>query len=164
MMRIVIDTLTLQPNDWRLWRQLRLAALAEAPEAFGSTLAQWSGTGDCEQRWRARLEAVALNLILSCDGEPAGMVSATAPDAQGQVELISLWIASSARGRGVGDEAVRQVVAWARDTFPAGRVQLSVKTDNHHAITLYERHGFADAGRSPDDPDERLMRLPALGG
>jgi hypothetical protein len=29
MMRIVIETLVLRPNDWRSWRELRLAALAE---------------------------------------------------------------------------------------------------------------------------------------
>jgi ribosomal protein S18 acetylase RimI-like enzyme len=35
---------------------------------------------------------------------------------------------------------------------------LSVKADNHRAIALYQRHGFVDAGQSPDDADERLMR------
>ncbi len=29
---------------------------------------------------------------------------------------------------------------------------LSVKTRNRHAIALYERHGFVDAGPSPDTP------------
>ena len=52
----------LDPDDWQLWRELRLAALAEAPDAFGSTLAEWSGAGDTEQRWRTRLHGVALNL------------------------------------------------------------------------------------------------------
>ena len=122
-------------------------------------MAEWSGAGDTEQRWRARLEGVALNLILTSAGEPAGMVSATAPNPEGQIELISMWITPAARGQGVGDDAVRQVLAWARETFPASHVVLSVKTDNDYARTLYERHGFVDAGPSPDDPDERLMLL-----
>jgi GNAT superfamily N-acetyltransferase len=63
------------------------------------------------------------------------------------------------RGQGIGDVAVRQVLAWARDKFPGSHVVLSVKTDNDHARTLYERHGFVDAGASLDDPDERLMLL-----
>jgi len=58
----VIETIVLDPDDWQLWRELRLAALAEAPDAFGSTLAEWSGAGDTEQRWRTRLHGVALNL------------------------------------------------------------------------------------------------------
>ena len=153
----MIESCALSSDDWRLWRELRLSALEEAPAAFGSTLAEWSGVGDTEQRWRARLEGVALNLVLSANGAPAGMVSATAPD-DGQVELISLWVVPGARGHRVGDEAVRQVLAWARREHPGSGVVLSVKTDNDHAIRLYERHGFVDAGPSPDDCDERLMR------
>src|SRR5579875_3297701 len=53
------------PEDWRRWRALRLAALAEAPWAFSSTLAQWSGPGDTEARWKDRLAGVALNLVAS---------------------------------------------------------------------------------------------------
>ncbi|HEY0700829.1 MAG TPA: glycosyltransferase, partial [Micromonospora sp.] len=45
----------LDPEDWRLWRVARLAALAEAPYAFGSQLADWQGPGDREERWRSRL-------------------------------------------------------------------------------------------------------------
>ena len=59
----MIETLVVEPDDWRMWRALRLAALTDAPGAFGSTLAEWSGTGDTEQRWRARLGDVALNLV-----------------------------------------------------------------------------------------------------
>jgi ribosomal protein S18 acetylase RimI-like enzyme len=149
----------MEPDDWRLWRELRLAALTEAAAAFSSTVAEWSGARDTEQRWRARLEGVALNLILTLAGEPAGMVSATAPNAEGRIELISMWITPAARGQGVGDAAIRHVLAWAREKFPDSHVVLSVKADNDHARTLYERHGFLDSGLSPDDPDERLMLL-----
>lgn len=57
--RKVTEVVNVSPDSWRMWRELRLAALAEAPNAFGSTLAEWSGAGDTEQRWRARLEDVA---------------------------------------------------------------------------------------------------------
>lgn len=156
----MVDVLVLDPEDWRLWRGLRRAALADAPNYFGSTLEEWSGAGDTPQRWRSRLAGVALNLVLTMDGEPVGMVSATAPGADGAVELISLWVAPAGRGHGVGDEAVRRVLAWARTEYPASPVVLSVRNDNDPARRLYERHGFVDAGPSPDDPDERWMRRP----
>jgi len=147
----------LSPDDWQVWRSLRLAALADAPGAFGSTLAAWTGHGDTEQRWRGRLATVALNVCLTVEDQPAGMVSATAPDREGAVELISLWVAPFARGRGVGDAALDCVVAWAHAEFGDVSVVLSVKTANTPAIQLYGRHGFTDAGPSPDDPSERLM-------
>jgi hypothetical protein len=52
---IMLELRTLESDDWRLWRELRLGALAEAPHAFGSTLAEWQGPGDREERWRSRL-------------------------------------------------------------------------------------------------------------
>lgn len=86
------------------------------------------------------------------------MVSATDPGIDGAVELISLWVRPDARACGVGDEAVRRVVAWAAAEHPGSSVVLSSKIGNEPARRLYERHGFTDAGPSPDDPTERLMR------
>lgn len=39
---------------------------------------------------------VALNLVLTAHDKPVGMVSATAPSMDGEVELISLWVAPAA--------------------------------------------------------------------
>ncbi len=149
----MIEVQVLGPDDWALWRQLRLEALAESAAAFHSTLAQWTGAGDTEVRWRARLSDVPHNIVLRLDGAPAGMVSAYVK-ADDVVELISMWVAPFARGAGVGDAAVGAVMTWANRR----EVVLSVKADNHRAIALYQRHGFLDAGQSPDDADERLMR------
>ncbi len=155
----MIEVVRVTPDDWRLWRELRLAALAEAPKTFASTLEEWSGAGDTEQRWRARLEDVALNLVVMCDGEAVGMVSATAASGDHTVTVMSMWVAPAYRGCGVGDEAIKQLLAWVRENFPSSGVELSVKTGNEHAIRLYRRHGFVDAGLSPYGTDEQLMRL-----
>ncbi|SDI86824.1 Ribosomal protein S18 acetylase RimI [Frankineae bacterium MT45] len=153
----MIELRILTTQDWRLWRALRLDALAESPGAFGSTLAEWSGRGDTEKRWRRRLSSVPFNVVLLLDSIPAGMVSGTAPDADGVVELISLWIAPSARGRGVADAAVQAVLDWGVN---APAVRLSVKETNTPAIALYRRHGFELAGPSPEEADEVLMIRP----
>jgi ribosomal protein S18 acetylase RimI-like enzyme len=146
------------PEDWRQWRELRRAALAEAPAAFGSTLAEWSGAGDTEDRWRDRLSGVPLNLVARFDGRSVGMVSAT-PVAEREVGLISMWVAPEARGRGVGDALVEAVTRWAADEG-AEVVALSVRVHNDHAVALYRRCGFADDGPSPSDPSEerRMVR------
>ena len=158
-----MDIIVLSPADWRLWRELRLSALAEAPAAFGSTLADWTGAGDTEKRWCARLSSVAVNMVVTWKGRPAGMISATAPAApSAPVELISMWVAPLARGHGIGDAAMRAALDWARLHHPDSPVVLSVKAGNDPAVRLYERHGFTDAGIAPDDPDERLMRHTAV--
>ncbi len=155
----------LATDDWVLWRRLRLAALGDAPYAFGSRLADWQGAGDREQRWRDRLALPgSLNLVATLAGEPAGMVSGvpTAPE-RDEVEVISLWVSPLARGRGVGDALLAAVVDWARD-IGAASVRLSVADGNSAAARLYRRHGFVAAPELDQPmPDgiraERGMRL-----
>lgn len=137
----------LEVDDWADWRELRLAALLDAPSVFGAKLADWQGAGDTEKRWRARLGGKH-NVLAYLDGEPAGMVSGM-PHGNG-VALISMWVAPFARGRGVGDALVAAVVARAD-----GTVSLTVKKANLAAAALYRRHGFVDDG--PASADERRM-------
>lgn len=150
-------------DDWRRWRVLRLAALAEAPAAFGSTLAGWTGAGDHERRWRDRLTTVPHNLVLVRAGVDVGLVSLTAPGEGSPPELISLWVAPEVRGDGAGDTAVDAALALAAAAYPGQAVVLSVHADNLPARRLYARHGFLDAGPSPDDPSERRMVHDAAG-
>lgn len=124
-----------------------MAALEEAPYAFSSTLAEWQHEGDTEQRWRARLSGVPLNALAFIDEKAAGMVSATAPDANGTIELLSMWIAPFARGRGAGDALIATVITWARNQG-AATIALDVYEGNERAIALYRRHGFTTA--TPD--------------
>lgn len=147
------------PEDWRLFRELRLAALGESPHAFGTTLADWQGAGDTEQRWRKRLTDVPLNLVAYLDGVVAGIVSATNPDSNAGTELISMWVSPLARGKGVGTALVEAIVSWAR-THELAMVSLDVRETNDSARALYERCGFADRGRvdQPGPPERRMTR------
>lgn len=139
----MITLRTLTVDEWAGWRDVRLAALREAPAAFGSSLASWQGDGDREQRWRRRLTDVPFNLLAEWDGAPAGITSGLPGEDSGTVELISMWVAPFARGRGVGDALVDAVLGWARKRG-ARRVTLTVRQDNHPAAALYRRRGFVD--------------------
>jgi ribosomal protein S18 acetylase RimI-like enzyme len=145
----VTELRTVGPDDWRAWREVRLAALAEAPDAFGSTLADWQGDGDREERWRARLALPGSHNVLAVvDGRAAGMASGVPDD--GRSELISMWVSPAVRGRGVGDRLIAEIARWAagRD---ADALYLAVRPDNAAAIALYARNGFVDTGE-PGDP------------
>jgi ribosomal protein S18 acetylase RimI-like enzyme len=146
----MLELRTLEADDWPLWRELRLAALAEAPYAFGSTLAQWQGSGDREERWRARLSIPgAHDLIALLDGLPVGMASGVPGEGAENVELISMWVNPTARGKGVGDHLIQAVERWAAERG-ATMLRLSVMPDNRKATALYERHGFTDTGEPGD--------------
>jgi ribosomal protein S18 acetylase RimI-like enzyme len=149
----MVDIVPLDQDDWRGWRELRLAALEDAPQAFSSTLAEWQGDGDNEQRWRDRLVSVPFNVIAQLVDRPVGMVSATWPDEDGNVTLMSMWVTPSARGQGVGDALVDAVLVWA-DEQSATNVVLEVVATNDHALGLYRRKGFSLRGAGRDDPEE----------
>ena len=88
--------------------------------------------------------AVRFNVIVELDGRAVGMVSCTEP-VDGEAELISMWVAPQARGRGVGQSLIEDVRKWAT-AQGARRLVLSVRTRNEPAIRLYTRSGFIDCG------------------
>ncbi|MGW3243000.1 N-acetyltransferase family protein [Streptomyces sp. NPDC001070] len=164
----MIELRVLTPDDWPLWRELRLRALADAPQAFGSRLADWQGDGDREERWRGRLAVPgSYHLVALVAGRPSGMASGVPGEQPGTAELISMWVAGDARGRGVADRLIRAVEEWAAGTAGAAVLHLAVAEGNALATALYRRNGFEDAGGPgglmPDGRRERVMtkRLPA---
>ncbi|MER7703254.1 GNAT family N-acetyltransferase [Kitasatospora sp. NPDC097605] len=144
------------PADWPLWREARLAALADAPHAFKVRLADWSAGG--EEVWRARFARVdAVHVLaVAADGRPVGMAGGVPGD--GVSELRSVWVGPAARGQGVGDRLLAAVEAWARGRGSAA-LRLAVLPGNTAAVALYRRHGFADTGDAHDasGATERVM-------
>ena len=146
----VIELQVLTPGDWRIWRELRLAALAEAPYAFGSRLADWQGEGDREERWRARLGIPGSLQRRRRARRGAGRHGQRrARPVSGVAELISMWVGPAARGHGVGDRLVRAVERWARRAG-AEALRLAVAPGNENATALYRRNGFRLTGELGD--------------
>ncbi len=137
----MLEIRRLTPDQWPVWRRVRLRALEDAPAAFGASLADWTGSGDAEERWRGRLTDVDANYVAYVDGEPSGQVSGARTVQPDRVELISMWVAPEARGLGISSALIDAVEGWAIE-LGAESLALSVKLDNAPAISLYRRHGF----------------------
>jgi ribosomal protein S18 acetylase RimI-like enzyme len=147
---------TVGPDEWEVFRSVRLRALQDAPAAFGSRYDDWLDAP--ESRWRDRLSSVPLNLVARRGGEPVGMASGVC-DGADEAELISMWVDPTVRGAGVAGALIDAVVRWAAET---GRTTyLMVRSDNARAIAAYGRAGFVDLGippgRDPDQPPENKM-------
>ncbi|WP_144760851.1 bifunctional GNAT family N-acetyltransferase/class I SAM-dependent methyltransferase [Curtobacterium sp. 9128] len=146
---MTIELRALTADDWQVWRPVRLAALTDAPQAFGSRLDEWADAP--EDRWRARLSIPgALDLVATEGDRAVGMASGT-PGDDDRVELISMWVDPAARGHGVADRLIEEIVRWAAGT-DAAELELSVMPDNAPARRTYERHGF----RAVDEPGDVL--------
>jgi RimJ/RimL family protein N-acetyltransferase len=134
----------LGPDDWQVFRRVRLAALKDAPEAFGSTLereAQYT-----EAHWREWLARPArVRFVAELDDQVIGTVGGGPYNDGDAAELTSMWVDPDSRRRGVGQALVRVVIDWARE---AGLTQvlLWVADGNERAERLYARNGFRRTG------------------
>jgi GNAT superfamily N-acetyltransferase len=144
----VIEIREIGPDDWKAWRELRLAALEEAPYAFGSQLADWVDAP--EERWRERLSVPsAYQVIATIDGTPVGLAGGFLGETPGTAELVSMWVAPAGRGRGVGNALMTAIEDWARGTG-ATVLELAVADGNDPAHELYLRNGFTDSDEPGD--------------
>ena len=149
-------------DDWELMRDVRLAALAEAPYAFGSTYVR--ETAFTEERWRGRINERSVTFFAlsgpeSGAGEPVGLGGVFVDG--DQPELVGMWVRPGARGLRVGEALVEAAAAWARGR---GYLNLSlwVTAGNAPAVRLYERCGFTATGESqplPSDPSVPEIRM-----
>src|SRR5262245_46034563 len=99
---------------WERVRALRIAALADTPDTFGSTLVE--EVDQPEAFWRARLaRAEVTTLVAMLDGQEAGLVVVAPQDNDATVAgIFSMWVAPFARGRGVGDALILAALDEAR--------------------------------------------------
>jgi ribosomal protein S18 acetylase RimI-like enzyme len=153
-----VEIRKLTTDDWELWREVRLQALSEAPDAFSSVLADWQGDADIESRWRNRLRAVPFNVIAVMGDQPAGQASGTDPDADGYVDVLSMWVAPDLRRQGVGRALVESVFRYASSQASQG-MKLDVRRTNDRAIAFYERCGFLPTLPRPDTGDDKQVMV-----
>jgi ribosomal protein S18 acetylase RimI-like enzyme len=178
---IVVREIT--ADDWELMRDVRLAALAESPSAFGSSYAR--EVAFTEEQWRGRIsersvtffahEATSLalgvrirgrtaltdSLASSLTEEPAGAASAGKEPAglagvyveDGAANLVSMWVRPAARGLGAGKALVEAAAAWAKAN-DFGTLFLWVTESNTSARRLYEGCGFTPTGQRQPLPSD----------
>jgi ribosomal protein S18 acetylase RimI-like enzyme len=142
----------LAPGDWPVWREVRLASLADAPYAYGSSLAREEGFGEAD--WRARLDpANGMSAVAVLGERVVGAVGGYTPAGAETVYLVAMWAHPGTRGRGVADLLVADVLSWARENgWPS--VSLRVADGNDAARRLFERNGFVSTGhREPLESD-----------
>jgi GNAT superfamily N-acetyltransferase len=155
--------------EWETLRDLRLAALRDAPGAFASSLER--ERSDSAERWRDRLSRNAC-FVAEVDGAQVGIAIGT-PSYDGlphRRDLISMWVHASHRGRGIATRLLRAVLEWAAGDG-AREVALWVADGNAPATAVYRRAGFVPTGRRqplPSNPavgeEEWVLTLPTSDG
>jgi GNAT superfamily N-acetyltransferase len=159
MALIHIDALA--PEQWVTWRDMRLRALADAPDAFGETLAQASQRSDAEWIEAMQPKTGEHRLIALEGAEPIGMCFV---NVKGDTAwLYAMWVDPGHRGKGCGAMLLHRAIAIAREQ---GRrtLRLRVTSSNAAPRRLYRLKGFTETGevtplRPGDSVDTLTMEL-----
>lgn len=144
---------TLVATDAAAYRKLRLKALADAPEAFGSDLERESAwpIEQFAQRIEPKPHQVtfgafdASRLIGSL-----GFVRSTLAKTQHSVSLVGLFVDPAYRGRNIAQTLLKRALAKAQAMPGVSQLELAVNVENTTALHIYEAAGFAPWGRRPD--------------
>ncbi len=164
---------TLTADDGEALYALRLRALADAPEAFGTTHDEAVARGSESVLRRVR-ESDGERFYLGAfagagDNELAGMVRFdrdVGRKDQHKAGITAMYVAPEWRGQGAGRALMEEVIARARQLEGLEQVRLAVVTTNAAAIALYRSLGFRVYGTDPRTVklggrywDEHLMLL-----
>ena len=144
-------------SDAAEFQALRLRALRDNPEAFGSTYAQEEHTP---------LETIAMrlgdgddastNVVLGVADEPngplhglAGCYRESGVKQRHKAVIWGMYVAPEARGRGAGRRLLDAVIARASRWPGLEQLSLSVVPENVAARTLYVTRGFVPYAVEP---------------
>jgi ribosomal protein S18 acetylase RimI-like enzyme len=130
------------PDDWAAFKEVRLRALADAPDAFGAVLADARQQPD--SLWQERAAGPGPTLVGLAGGAPVAMGGLFAPEDHDLVFVWGMWTAPEARGRGWAGRILDDLLVRAR---VIGRdVVLHVTEGNDAARRLYVGRGFEPTG------------------
>jgi ribosomal protein S18 acetylase RimI-like enzyme len=138
---------TFQPSEWQLYRDARLCALRDSPNAFGSTYD--SSILHSDRDWQDRLRNVSprrdLPLAAFVVSGVAGMSwTKIEPVDENVAHLYQMWVAPQFRGLGISRGLLTQSIEWA--TERVNLLVLGVAVGYTPARKLYESAGFVPTG------------------
>ncbi|MER9327142.1 GNAT family protein [Mesorhizobium sp. M0488] len=138
----------LDPDDFEIFKRIRLEALRTVPEAFASSAADWESLPD--EEWRRRLTNTPV-VVSFQDQEPVGLMGLMRQQAgkmAHRATIVMVYLRGSERGGGHAVAMLNLLLDHAR-TLHIRQVELAVSAENQAAIRFYLREGFHEIGRIP---------------
>lgn len=126
--------------DWPALKSARLAALLDAPTAFGASHASAAAFSDADWQQRA-ISTPQRTFFLAFDGEQPIGLAAQVVVGNGECHLIAMWVQSDYRGLAVAQGLVDAVKRCAMDNGHP-RLVLDVAPENTRAAAFYQKQGF----------------------
>ena len=155
----------LKPDEVEVFREVRLRALAESPDAFGETWHQAQAQPDTY--WERLTESVTqpqgqvMVLAEHADrviGSAFGLRDRHAPDIG---HVGGMWVEPAFRASGVGTALMTRLLTWAEQQ-EYEILELWVTEGNEGAIAFYRKFGFVETGKRdilPSNPTLNVIQM-----
>jgi RimJ/RimL family protein N-acetyltransferase len=132
-----VDTLFRIAADLSTWEERNPGPPAPLTrEAFAARLAS-----------RSEEQADVVAFVVDVDGEAVGTATLFDFDMYARHAEAGINLAPEARGRGIGTEAIRQLVTFGFERRNLRRIHLQAIASNSAALRAYEKAGFVVEGR-----------------
>lgn len=132
----------MRPEDWPAVRAIYLEGIATGNATFEQTTPEW-------EKWDAGHLRVARIVARSDAGDVVGWAALSGVSSRcvyAGVAEVSVYVAQSARGRGVGQRLLARLIS---DSEADGiwTLQAGIFPENAASISLHERAGFRIVGQ-----------------
>jgi len=138
-------------DDVKQYRQLRLEALKNHPEAFASSFEEEILYD--ESLYIQRLKQESTYSIGAFDGDTMVGMAVFVPQTKMKIshmsDIFSFYVTPSYRKHNLGYLMIQNIINYAKQLGFIEQIKLSVTATNHDAIRLYERCGFARYATDP---------------
>lgn len=138
----------LQPTDAYKYRNLRLNALKNNPEAFGSSFEEEKDIP--LKTFESRLASdVSFTFGAFENGELIGSVTLVIEKKiklKHRATIFAMYVSPEHRSLGIGHALMAEAINKAKELDEIEQIYLSVVSTNHHARKLYTKLGFEKIG------------------
>lgn len=140
-----IKIFTCPPDRWHEYKELRLEALTNEPQAFAETYEKVCGTTD--QEWIRKLsldDPANIRMIAENDDEKLiGMMTAVRNrDNNDKALIINVYINKNYRGVGLGKKILNEILDRLNKVEDIKIVELTVNIEQGAAVSIYKSCGF----------------------
>jgi ribosomal protein S18 acetylase RimI-like enzyme len=148
-MTSAVRVVRLSPQDWRIFKVIRLEALRLEPAAFSSAYAETRTRPD--ESWRQWLETPRCLVLVALAGErPIGIVGAYLGSEDGDASVafvFGMYVNREYRRQGVGRRLLTSLMDLVLEFPEIAAIRLWVTEERDSARILYESVGFQVVSR-----------------
>jgi RimJ/RimL family protein N-acetyltransferase len=131
-----------RPEEWRLFKEVRLRALQSDPGVFGSNYAREVAFPD--EEWQTRLKnPLSASFGVFADGKLVGITGVYIGEGESDTaSFVADWLEKDWRGKGISGEMYAARIAWVKARPTIRRMTIAYRESNLRASKAGQRYGF----------------------